>query len=222
MWRAELKYLITLGQYQDIQRWLKPYAILDSQCQMGLPYLVSSTYFDTPDYYHYWQKKDGVSIRKKYRFRTYGEVEDNGYFEIKYRHSSRVAKQRIPVQKKLWLDLFLKSSISPAPQAAETLYHIITTQDLKPTHLVQYKRLAYIVPHDFPYRITFDFELAGFDVANHVWQGASRKNIFDEYVIMELKPHSYLPLWCYHMLKEFQLSAQSISKYALTLEKTIF
>lgn len=220
MKRLELKYLLTLRLYQDALALVKCHSRLDNPCQSGEPYAVCSTYFDTPDFAYYLQKKNGVAYRKKYRFRTYGLDADSGFFEIKYREHAYVHKQRTSFRRENLLNI-LHEDIEQKDfnREQQMVYQMLMGQNLKPTHLIHYKRVAYVAQQENPFRITFDFELSTANVQNHSGLDATQHRLFNSHVIMELKPHESLPLWCYQMLKELKLVSSSISKYALTLEK---
>jgi SPX domain protein involved in polyphosphate accumulation len=223
--RLELKYLITQEQYRRIVFLVSQHAKLDKACEDGRPYSVHSTYFDTPQFDFYMQKKDGLPTRRKYRFRTYGNESEQGFFEIKYREDSSVYKQRFSFLRSTWLDILQLSDdksdfkTKTAQVSYDMVHRILIGQHLAPTHLIQYKRLAYIAHQEESFRITFDFDLRTANIKNHVLSDENPHKVFNSYIVMELKPSTSLPVWCYQILKEFKLVKQSISKYAITLEK---
>lgn len=221
MERFELKYLVDQKAVVAIEQIVRQHGVRDTHDLEPEGYLVSSTYFDTPDLLCYYEKKDGVAFRKKYRFRTYGLEPEYGFFEIKYRHNQLVEKQRVRFTKSAWAFLFEKGDECDLAEPLQMMVlNVLYQRELRPTHLVQYRRRAYsVLEGESPLRITFDFEVSGSNTTNHQLQNLSRHQIFSGYAVLELKTRSNLPSWCINMLIDCGLVARPISKYVLTLEK---
>jgi hypothetical protein len=97
--RFELKYLLPIeaaGLFrQEIGAYLKP----DSYGNDEGGYVVSSLYYDSPDFRFYWEKMEGIRFRRKLRTRYYETqaelTSDTGVFvEIKQRLDRVTQKRR--------------------------------------------------------------------------------------------------------------------------------
>ena len=65
-------------------------------------YLVRSLYFDNNDYSNFFEKVDGIKVRKKFRLRSYGKSINSKspvFFEMKGRAHDRIIKKRIMIDK---------------------------------------------------------------------------------------------------------------------------
>jgi len=222
--RYELKYLVDLETLVKIEKTVQIHGFADPQATQK-KYNIISTYFDSPDLKAYYQKKDGVRHRKKYRLRTYGKNPEYGFFEIKYRNGNKVSKLRIKLSKDKWEKLIFENDdsihniIDKLSTDEQLIINSIIANQLEPTHIVSYWRKAYIIPQETPFRITFDLETSGSPEKQHDLSQLSTLELYPGYGILEIKIHDQLPLWCYQMLKEFRIYTQSLSKYALTMER---
>ena len=96
--RSELKYYIPYTLIPSIRDYILPHMELDpySAIMDEHEYTIRSIYFDSQFFDFYYEKVDGVKIRKKLRIRTYNNVSEDSYvfFEIKRRYNNRVVKER--------------------------------------------------------------------------------------------------------------------------------
>ena len=71
--RYEFKFLLNTAKAQLIENEIKNFMILDSNASknQNKKYFVRSLYFDTPNYANFYEKVDGIKIRKKFRIRSY-------------------------------------------------------------------------------------------------------------------------------------------------------
>ena len=94
--RYEYKYKISTDLIPQIRDYSAPYTNEDPYLKKTSAgkYTVRSIYFDTPDLDFYYEKMDGLKIRKKLRVRTYNEMSDYAFLEIKRKFVNCVAKER--------------------------------------------------------------------------------------------------------------------------------
>jgi len=96
--RSEIKYYVPLEKVADIKKFIKPYVNRDpySSKQKDHRYIVRSLYFDTPQLDFYYQKMDGLQIRKKLRIRVYndGHTGEYGFLKIKRKYTNVLIKER--------------------------------------------------------------------------------------------------------------------------------
>ena len=71
--RYEFKFLLSQKKAKQIENEIKSFMILDENAlrKKDKKYFVRSLYFDTPEYSNFYEKVDGIKIRKKFRIRSY-------------------------------------------------------------------------------------------------------------------------------------------------------
>ena len=70
-WRQELKYTLTKGESILTAKRLAPFMQRDRHTEGGKEYLIRSLYFDTLGDRDYFDKEEGLEIRRKIRLRCY-------------------------------------------------------------------------------------------------------------------------------------------------------
>ena len=123
-------------------------------------YLIKSLYFDDRDSSSYYEKMDGVLYRKKYRIRMYNNDSSFIRLERKWKHNNMTSKDQLKISKENCINL-LTNQFDNIDK--ELLNHSLMKEfitdikvfGLKPSVIVDYKRLAYTYPIS-EVRITFD------------------------------------------------------------------
>lgn len=229
--RYEYKYKITDDLIPRIREYSKVYTTTDPHLKKSSQskYTVRSIYFDTPDLDFYYEKKEGLKIRKKLRVRTYNEMNDFAFLEIKRKFVNCVAKER----SKLPFMVIERLINTPDESAIEYpendhnsrvvsgkfVYNLLK-KGLLPVLLVVYEREAYIGIKDERERLTIDTNVRSIaepdlgDILNTedfipTFKGAG---------ILELKFDDFMPQWMKNLVREFNLKKQSISKYCLGID----
>ena len=99
--RIEYKYLIPVTKFDKIKREMLPYLLLNKYAAQreNKEYTVRSIYFDTLQWKYYYEKIEGVKVRKKLRIRGYDEYSKNSivYLEVKRKYDNFSNKSRSPV-----------------------------------------------------------------------------------------------------------------------------
>ena len=108
--RYEFKYILKKSLSDRIEDEVKNFMKHDGFVHKELDnrYFVRSLYFDNKFFSNFYEKVDGMKIRKKYRLRTYGEIFDSKvpiFLEVKGRYQERSYKNRTIINHKD-LDLF--------------------------------------------------------------------------------------------------------------------
>ena len=81
-YRNEWKYLISTSEKELLKLRLKPFLVADPHAKDG-GYLIRSLYFDTMQERDFYEKEDGLEIRRKIRLRTYSPDSDFAMLEMK-------------------------------------------------------------------------------------------------------------------------------------------
>lgn len=170
-WRYEIKYILSPYQWLQMQQ-----VLVEHPASFRTAYpdrTVNNIYFDTPDFATCRDNLAGISNRKKYRIRWYGDFKKivNPVFEIKIKDNALGTKEIYPIND--WdtnkeVDLpFLKSGF------------------LRPVLQNQYRR-SYYINMEENFRLTVDRAIKYQSVANHYLQNDTQA-ILDDRIIVELK-----------------------------------
>jgi SPX domain protein involved in polyphosphate accumulation len=230
--RRELKYFIVPELIPDIITMITPYVEVDpyAEGRDNNTYTIRSIYFDTEQYDFYYEKMDGVKIRKKIRVRSYNEYHPEGFafLEIKRRYNNRIVKERsqVPLSQleqvciertnpNGHIDVFSNGSVV----MSKFLYNL-TKMDLHPSVLVTYEREPYIGAMDNSIRVTFDKDVRAIIAPElqDLFTDDGFEFLTDGKCILELKFDGFMPKWMRYLVAELNIRVQSISKYCLGVE----
>lgn len=228
--RYELKYALSPEQVPEILRKIRRHAVLDpfAQRRKKHQYTVKSIYFDSPTLTYYFEKLDGLRVRKKLRIRTYDKEQENVFIEIKRRYINLIVKERVPFPKRETLLLFDEkedldfSKFSPSTEyVVNKFFYNMIKERLRPTVLIIYERKPFVHPLDSTQRITIDFDLRAYAYPRleDLLDGIEGQSISHPFAILELKFNDFMPKWMRELVREYNLFPESISKYCLGIEK---
>lgn len=229
--RFEFKYLLRPDQERAIKRALSRYMIRDpiAAATKNGWYEVLSLYFDSPRYYYYHEKIDGVKRRKKLRFRTYrvdGDPSDRVFFEIKRKDDAIIMKDRFFAPRDQFVQF--NSDIDGYGQfieiygrgtsVAEEYAHEVRFRSVAPRLLVAYEREPFFGKFNQNVRITFDRKIRARETDRLWYQGDEYIDISRGATVMELKFSGVLPVYIHDLIREFDLSRIAYSKYCRGIE----
>ncbi|HPG39775.1 MAG TPA: polyphosphate polymerase domain-containing protein [bacterium] len=232
--RSEIKYYVPLDKVPLIKEFIRPYADLDpySADLANQQYIIRSIYLDSPQLDFYYQKLDGLPVRRKLRIRVYNEYDPNaiGFLEIKRRFSKTVVKERakytfaeienfLNPENRDWGVL---KQINGTLVLSKFLYNI-SKLELEPVVLIVYNRDAFIGKLDNRVRLTIDYNVRSrkCDKISTIFQDGILIPVVDTQCILELKYDSFMPKWMRELVHELKVSPQSISKYCMSIEKCL-
>ncbi len=228
--RFELKFLISRQQKERIRSLCQEILRPDHHGREGV-YRVTSQYYDTPDYRAYWEKLDGVSMRRKFRLRYYDNLEAARafFFEIKRRDDRIIAKHRVRVHPDA-ARRYLYEGESPGslcenliePREKELLTaEEITLESyrsqLRPANVVTYIREAWVGILESRLRLTFDQLCQSCPPGCYHWDQARALHPSGQ-MIMEVKFDQQLPRWLRDRLTEVEALPIRFSKYQTGLD----
>lgn len=227
--RFELKYILRDEAVRAFIGALEGYARPDPHSgERG--YRVSSVYWDSPGLTFFWEKIDGQKVRRKLRFRTYGESPDRVFVEIKQRIDRTVQKRRVLWPLEEAKALFAGGRVDPeleasvADSAALEALWLCRYHRLGPTMAVAYRRRAFFALHEPDLRITFDTRLVydrrELDPARPLEGG---KALLDpRLAVMEIKYNHGVPAWLAALARRHGLELVRISKYCTAVDRELF
>jgi hypothetical protein len=227
--RFELKYLITLQQAERFKSGLQAYLVPDEHGKNNGRYTVSSLYYDSPGFRCYWEKLDGLKVRRKLRIRRYetGEVlteETPVFLEIKQRVDRVTQKRRAVLSYGDALRLCNDRQIpdhTPDDEAIiEEIFVLLWQYNLRPASIVRYDRQAFIgTDYDIGLRVTFDTSLSFQSHWLHLHeQPSGLPMLHPGLVVMEVKVNERIPYWLTEMIAAHNLQLIRFSKYCRSIE----
>lgn len=228
LYRYEFKYILNKKISNQIEKEARNFMIYDGHVKKELnnKYFVRSLYFENNFASNFYEKVDGMKIRRKYRLRTYSNFFDPKvpiFFEVKGRISERTYKKRINIKNK-YLNLFLSQSqnfnlLNLYPNNEMIINFIFDSfrKNLKPLILVDYKRRPYINKFGLYFRLTFDTNLLS-SKTNNLFSNDKYSSWLEckaGYTILEVKFDRSIPAWFHRIIQCYNLKRKSISKFVL-------
>jgi hypothetical protein len=232
--RLEYKFLVNNADLNKLRNRLLPFVELDPFVKEGSSneYVVRSIYYDTSNFDYYYEKIDGYKIRKKLRVRSYDKASNNSlvFLEIKHKYDNFIGKNRSPFLHQNLEELFKTKSIETygltnngyerSIQDGERFFHFVFRNGLKPTILIVYDREAYFSKFDSGLRITFDKNIRFFDnpEVDNLFRDDDLRFAIPNYFVLELKFKNGYPRWLQNIVREFNLTRSSVSKYTICID----
>jgi hypothetical protein len=235
--RSELKFVIDAGQREQVLAACREVLAPDPHAQGG-SYRVTSQYYDAPDLRWYWEKVDGVGIRRKVRLRAYGEAatpaalaEAPRFLEVKHRRGDKILKERVRLTAAASLLEDPRGLRELAPHLAdgEGLAHPATVTriegdaarlDLERSAIVTYRREPYVGLHEGSLRLTFDHDVQALPPGGFLRApGGEGVDLLPAgQCVLELKFNARLPGWARQAFVAARLRPRRFSKYATGVE----
>ena len=236
--RYELKYLIPIDMVEPISKVLESHCQLDyfSQKSPDKFYSINSLYFDTLDYKFLIDKQNGAEPSYGFRVRSYSDDPKPPYYsEIKIKQNDFCNKIRAKIDTEDWTSVLVEGNIPESLDPVSRAYlqrfiRAIVIYDLRPKVLTQYRRKAYFSEIDEYARITFDRDMRyqeeeGYNLrpTESLMRPYDNEDIFpypESCVVLELKAEKKVPMWMVDLIKRFNLTRDSFSKYGNSIIET--
>ena len=219
-YRHELKYYITLGEYELLQRKLSLTMERDAFAKKnGGEYFIRSLYFDDRDDSAFREKLSGIDERDKFRIRIYDMRDDVIKLECKHKSNGYIKKQSIGLSRKEYEKLMSGDRLfllnRPEP-FARRMYLEFAQRALKPAVIVDYTREAFVFPM-VDVRVTFDKNVrTGLRSVDMFNAGIPTYPVIDDYgMVLEIKFNRFLPTYIRSLLQLEASQRSAISKYVL-------
>lgn len=195
-------------------------------------YSVRSIYLDTARLLFYYEKVDGLKVRKKLRVRVYNHPYENtkAFLEIKRKVEDTIIKERATIfleevpllSNGARIQLVEGESASHRSKLALDRFIYLTKRlNLEPQVLITYEREAFEDIDSGDLRVTFDMNVRSFINPDYsqIYQEEDLRSFTDPFFILEVKFSTMMPLWLKETIREYGLHLQSISKYCLGLDE---
>lgn len=218
-YRHEIKYVISKQMAEILkQRLLLIMDIDANSSNLDNTYLIRSLYFDDINNTAYYEKIDGVEYRKKYRIRIYNYDDSFIRLECKYKHNNMTSKDQYRIDKNTYENI-VKGNLNELEMSNNKMFNNfildLKLKSLKPTVIVDYKRLALTYPIS-DVRVTFDSCISS-GVYNYDLFDKNTNNlsiIDDDNIVLEVKYNEVLPESIAIILSTIPSVRESFSKFA--------
>ena len=216
--RQEKKYLLTLADTAKLSGLLRQ-VLAEDPHNGPTGYRIRSLYFDSLNDKDFYDKADGVELRRKLRLRNYNPSDRFAMLEMKQKEGPYQRKRSLRLSREDARRL-ARGDYSPLlnyrePFAAEC-YGLMTRQCYLPKTVVEYQRLAFIAKEN-KIRITLDQRITANEACWDIF--ADRLPLYpvmDPFnAILEVMYNGFLLSYFRQLLDAVDRSELSVSKYCL-------
>jgi hypothetical protein len=217
--RREIKFSIPQVVAFQLQQRLRLVLPPDKNNRGSEGYIVRSLYFDSFDDKDFHNKIAGVEAHKKIRLRNYPPGSTSAKLELKVKTGVWQRKRSITLNRQD-AEAIISGDFSPLLRTGqplgEQLYYAMTGDIYRPKCVVQYRRVAFMLPTN-DIRITLDSRI---EASEANWDLFSDKIPFypvsrSDVVILEVKYDHFLLDFVKEMLSMVDKSPVSYSKYIM-------
>lgn len=219
MYRHEVKFYIDKKCAYELSNILRCCMNPDIHNKNDGSYWIRSLYFDTFSNVDYYDKTNGVSIRKKIRLRTYDLSSNKVKLEIKNKNELYILKETATISKEDSI-LLIEGNSTPLlkykSNTANKVFYIMHKTLYRPVVMIDYEREAY----------TYGFENIRVTIDKNIRTSCNNFAMFNETTnmlpalnsdifVLEIKYDHTLPAFLQKILSSYTLDRTSISKYCL-------
>lgn len=222
--REEKKYLITYENYVNSSFFLRK--ILHEDIHNGKNgYIIRSLYFDTLNDNDFYDKVDGIEVRRKIRLRIYNPKDDFAYLELKQKEGNYQKKESLKLTKEEALRLInldYDVLLTKNNKFANEMYTIMSTNHYIPKTINEYRRKAFVKDEN-SIRITFDSDIRATEASFNLFdENLLLYPVFDSnFVVFEVKYNGFLLSYIKDLINSIDRIQTPISKYCLARTSTI-
>ncbi len=218
--RYEEKYLLSAAQYQAIMTGLRG----RMQPDLFGRSMVSSIYYDTPDYRLIRTSLEKPDYKEKLRVRAYGNpsAESKAFVELKKKVDGIVYKRRVEMPLSQASLLLSGKKTELDTQITREIQYFVRFYQPQPSVFLSYRRVAY-TGAESGLRITFDddirFRTSALRLTAGIW---GQELLAPGMTLMEIKAPGAMPLWLCALLNYNHVYPASFSKYGACYRDFIY
>lgn len=232
--RYEFKFLLDKKKAELIENESSYFMDFDKNVNKEFDnrYFVRSLYFDNLNSSNFFEKVDGMKIRRKYRLRTYSKTNSSSnkiFLEMKGRTNQRTYKNRVQIDTKD-LEIFFNPGnyleliriYGKNNLVINNFLFDTFRKNIFPRVLIDYKRRPYVNRNGLNFRLTFDSEIMStkteklFDESNSLYWEECRAG----YTVLEVKFERSITPWFHRIIQNYNLRRLSISKFVMGIEQS--
>ncbi len=217
VYRSEKKYHINQMQALKLKSKLKYLMKIDENIIDNNGYTIRTLYFDSYEDNDYFDKVDGINLRKKIRLRVYSTNQETAKLELKQKEGDLQRKQSLTISKDVALHM-INGNYAPLLEMknefAEKIYYMLQSGYYRPKCLLSYQRFAF-VENINKIRITFDTDIKYTDCDFRLFEDCIIMTPYIHDPILEVKYDGYLFDYIRKLLENLDSQQCSISKYII-------
>lgn len=216
--RQEKKYPLTTLDAQWLAHRLG-LIMLQDEHNGPLGYHIRSLYFDTLDDGDFYDKEDGLELRRKLRLRCYDPGAKFASLEMKQKEGPYQKKRSLRMSREDASRL-TKGDYSPLLRYdepfAQECYGLMTRMCYLPRAVVEYRRRAFIAKEN-RIRITLDSDIIATEASYDIFSSSLLQYpVMDPFhVVLEVKYNGFLLSYIKDAVSQADRSEFSVSKYCL-------
>ena len=218
VYREEKKFLLNQEEFRRLAHHLGHF-LTEDEHNGELGYRVRSLYFDTIYDRDYFEKLDGVELRRKIRLRIYSPEDNFALLEMKQKQGQYQLKRSLRITRDDAAAL-IDGDYSPLLRYPEDFaaecYALMQMQVYRPKTIVEYNRKAFIAKEN-KIRVTFDHQIVSTESDMNLFAKDLNMNpVFNPFAtVLEVKFNGFLLDYIRDLLSNVDKSELSVSKYML-------
>lgn len=221
VYRHEIKYIISPIQMEILEKRMGEFAYIDEHAEKK-EYHIRSLYFDDLWETAYYEKKNGVNCRKKWRIRIYDYNMETIKLECKYKKNKGIYKDSVLISQQDYRRIVHDDAevINGGEKLLQKFYIEMNNYRLSPKIIVDYERVPYVFDCG-NVRITFDKNIrAGIGSYTIEDDKIPMLDVFTKgEVILEVKYTHFIPMIFQDILFGEVGNEIATSKYVMCYEK---
>ena len=216
--RQEKKYLVNLEDLYRTAGRLSQVMLRDEHGG-AQGYRIRSLYFDTPDDADFYEKIEGIELRRKIRLRIYDPDGDFAMLEIKQKQGAYQRKRSLRVDRedarRLAAGQYGPLLAYKEPFAAEC-YGLMSRLCYRPKAIVEYRRQAFIAREN-RIRVTLDHHIVATESCLDLFTpDLNLYPVLDPFnAVLEVKYNGFLLSYIKAAVSRADRSELTVSKYCL-------
>lgn len=222
--RQEKKYAIDLAEGAALRSRLG--RVMQADAHNGLlGYPIRSLYFDTLNDQDFFDKIEGIELRRKIRLRIYSPQADTAKLEMKQKQGQYQKKRSLTIRRADAIAMS-QGDYRPLlqykdPFAAEC-YVLMHARCYRPRTIVEYLRQAYIAKEN-QIRLTLDSQIRATESSFDLFaENLPLTPVMDPFsMVLEVKFNGFLLSYLKDLLNEVHRPELSVSKYVMARRFTM-
>lgn len=217
--RQEKKYLLSYLQFRNVDHLFGQ--VLRPDSHNGISgYPIRSLYFDTMQERDFYEKEDGLEIRRKIRLRIYDPKADFAMLEMKQKQGENQKKRSLRLSRQDAEELTegrYSCLLRYEDSFAQECYGLMNVMHYRPKSIVEYRRKAYVASENKT-RITLDFDIRATESDFRIFSpNLNMYPVLDAYLaVLEVKYSGFMLSYIKDIISREGKSPVSVSKYSLS------
>lgn len=216
--REEKKYLMTVVDSLNLESRLRS-VMMEDPHNGSTGYRIRSLYFDTPADSDFYDKIDGLELRRKIRLRCYDPGGDFAMLEMKQKEGPYQKKRSLRLSREEAQQI-IQGHYEPLLQHSEPFaaecYGLMHRRCYRPKAMVEYRRKAFIAREN-RIRVTLDSQIIGTEASFDIFDpNLVQYPVLDPFnTVLEVKYNGFMLSYLKTLINAANRSEFSVSKYCL-------